>query len=543
MYKLPFFLSLIVFSLIAKSQNDIIKNISYFDSNGKLTYVESAFYFRQNTDTLGYYRSFYANTKQKYFEGRIINYNDTLDCNNRYKGICKWYYSNGILKNQSEYNDDGVLNGLKKEFDAEGKLIKSSVYENGKLKDNTYVEFNGKGQGITIFNENFTDNTSKWYLNSSPVRSSKIRIGGLEMINKEKTDYVLFTKQKKDSINFSIETTINSNYLTLDSKAGVIFCYSDINNYNYFYISKNRFYIGFVKNGINNAEANNRFSEYLKGFDWNNIKITTSQDSLIYTINNNVIMISKKENELGNMIGLSVNNGSVMFDNLIIKQSHEIDCSLFSGRYTYYNNVKYPLKGLYSGVLLSESGFVLSNIKNIDVSGTYFVSVYINDTLKRFRAEIYIKNDFENTVVFKIINPQNYSFKQPVFTYQYLKSIESEKKYLFYYLKRNETNNEYQMMTFNGDLNYLVPHQHHLDELKNYGHSCIGSPVFDISGNILGVIESVNESSKIKIKSMQDVMQILFHYPEVYKPQKKTLINSSEFNNGIRENLVIIESL
>ena len=84
MLKAHLFFSLIVFSLSSKSQSVVAKNTSYFDKNGKLTYVESAFYFRQNTDTLDYYRSFYSDTKNKYFEGSIINNNDTMDYNNKY---------------------------------------------------------------------------------------------------------------------------------------------------------------------------------------------------------------------------------------------------------------------------------------------------------------------------------------------------------------------------------------------------------------------------------------------------------------------------
>ena len=477
--------SLVVLVLSTKSQNNVIKNTSYFDKNGKLTYVESAFYFRQSTDTLDYYRSFYSDTKNRYFEGTIINYNDTMDYNNKYKGVCKWYYSNGVLKNQSEYNDIGVLNGLKQEFDTVGKLIKSSVYENGKLKDKRYIEFNREKQGIDVFKEEFSDNSSKWYLNSDAIKSSKIKIGGLELMNKEKNDFALFINYKIDSLNYSIETDINSNYLSPESKAGIIFGYKDPENFNYFYISKNRVHIGCKKNGIKKMKADDRFSEYLKGFDWNNIKVVCSKDSFIYTVNNKIIMIHKKEDLFGDKTGLSINNGYVMFDNLVIKQSQGqvADNDLLVGRFSYYNDEKYPLKGVFSGVLINEQGFVVSNIKKINISDKFVIHAYSNDTLKRFMAEIYIKNDFDNTIVFKIINTQKYEFQKPVFAYQYLKSVESEKDYSFHFLKKDDENKGYQMETLKGDLKYQVPHQHHIEELKYYGHSCIGAPVFDKNGN------------------------------------------------------------
>lgn len=545
MLKVLHFFIFLVFTLSIKSQSGVAKNTSYFDKNGKLTYVETAFYFRKSTDTLDYYRSFYSETKNKYFEGSIINYNDTMDYNNKYKGICKWYYSNGILKVQSEYNAEGVLNGYKNEFNTEGKLIKSSIYENGKLKDKKYTEFNSNGKGVVVFKEEFSDNSSKWYLNSDAIKSSKIRIGGLELMNKEKNDFALFMNYKIESLNYSIETNINSNYLSLDSKAGIIFGFKDINNYNYFYVSKNRIHIGCNKNGVKSMKVDDQFSEYLKGFDWNNIKIACSQDSFIYIINNKIIMINKKEELFGEKIGLTINNGYAMFDNLVIKQSqdHVIDNDLFAKRFSYYNDEKYPLKALLSGVVLNEQGYVLSYFKNMNMSSKFIISAYVNDTLKRFFAEIYLKNDFDNSVIFKIINPQNFKFQKPIFAYQYLKSVESEKDYVYYYLKKNQYNNDFQSIAVNGDLKFYSPHDHNVEELKYYGHSCIGAPVFDKSGNILGLIENVNESSKIKIRNMQNVMQILFSHPEVYKVQKTLSIDYSEFNKEIYKSLVIIEVL
>ena len=42
---------------------------------------------------------------------------------------------------------------------------------------------------------------------------------------------------------------------------------------------------------------------------------------------------------------------------------------------------------------------------------------------------------------------------------------------------------------------------------------------------------------------MQNVMQILFSHPEVYKPQKNLSVDNSQFINEIYKNLVIIEVL
>src|ERR1700741_3573990 len=88
------------------------KNTSYFDSLGRLTYVETAHHFRRDTDTTNFYVSFYAKNKKKYFEGSMLNVNDTVDYNNKYVGLCTWYYLNGNKKQQLQYDANGYLNGL-----------------------------------------------------------------------------------------------------------------------------------------------------------------------------------------------------------------------------------------------------------------------------------------------------------------------------------------------------------------------------------------------------------------------------------------------
>ena len=141
--------------MISKGQN--IRSISFFNEYGILSNEETALYFRENPVTSNFYKSFYSNSKNKYFEGIILGANDSLDNKNLYQGICKWYYPNGMLKVLAEYNN-GMLNGLKKEFNNDGKLIKSSEYENAKMKNNQYLEFDLNGNTINVFEEKFSNN-------------------------------------------------------------------------------------------------------------------------------------------------------------------------------------------------------------------------------------------------------------------------------------------------------------------------------------------------------------------------------------------------
>lgn len=540
MVKNLFLLNLIILSLTVNSQNQNSKNTSYFDKNGNLAYVESAHYYRQNTDTLNYYRSFYIGNNVKYFEGSIIAANDTIDSGNKYNGLCIWYYLNGNIRMMCEFNNSGILNGIKKEFTNNGKLIKNSIYENGKVKDKKYTEFDEDGTQINVFEEDFLDNSLNWPLENNENRSSKIKIGGLILVNKLKDSFATSIKCEIDSANYSIETTINSRYLTPECKSGIVFGFKDWDNYNYFYVSKFRFHVGFIENGVTTKTIENYFCDDLKGTDLNKLKILCLNDSLYFYINNELQNYCFNIGFKGNKFGFYVSNGSSFFDNLVIKQYRENKYYQEPKKKTFLNvgEQMVPITQVFSGLLLGENGYILTSLKKMDQINGIFVELNVNDTIKSYQVDFFSNSNFFNFSILKIRDTiKRNSFKP---NYHYMKSLVSEKNFISYNFEIDSITNSYKLNKLTGDLKSICSHKHSFDGIKN-NHCCEGSPIFNSEGYILGVI-TVSEKNKIQTISIQQILSGLFSYPQTNEIKPKSDVNFIEFEKEIYKNIVIIKT-
>lgn len=536
---LMMFLSL-CFKLHAQNQH----GISYFDKKGFLTYLDSALYFRQETDTSNYFRSFYAKSKNLYFEGKIIGASDTVDVNNTYIGLCKWYYPSGIIKRQCVYNENGGLNGLYEEFDKTGKLSKQTVYENNKLKTKEYLEYtNDDEKGIRVFEDEFSDNSNQWDLLKSEFVNSKIKIGGLELRNYTPEDYSLLIPYKIDSTNYSVETLINSIFLTLECKSGLIYGYKDKNNYNYFYVSKYRCFIGSIKNGIDEKIADNYFSHDIKGNNWNTLEVRCLNDTFYYYINKRIQLYYANKPSIGDHIGFNVNNGVSFFDKLTIKQFRKtyrktendiVKFELIDGAY-------YPSRFIQSGVMLSNNGYILTTIKDLNSVNKLFIEAIIKDTLRRFDVDVFSKNDFLNFVILKVRGADTNTFAKPVYGYSYMNTIETEKKFTTKFLSSSTTSPGYQINSLDGENRVVAKDQYFNHSLAN-SHVCIGGAIIDVKGNLIGILSSINDDSKIKAINIQWTMNTMIDLKENKQIQRSQLADPSIIDRELYKNLVIIKT-
>lgn len=540
MIKNLLFLNVILLTLSVNSQNQNSKNTSYFDKSGNLTYIEMAVYYRQNTDTVNYYRSFYVSNKSKYFEGSIITANDSIDSYNKYSGLCTWYYLNGKIKMNCEYTN-GILHGLKNEFNSDGNLTKKTIYENGKVKGKKFIEFDEEGREIDVFEENFMDNSMNWPLENNEFRSSKIKIGGLVLVNKLKDSFATFIKSDIDSVNYSIETMINLKYLLPDCKSGIVFGFKDWNNYNYFYVSNSRFHVGFIENGVATKTIENYFTYDLKGMDLNKLKILCLNDSLYYYINDELQNYCGKVNLKGNQIGFFVSNGSSFFDNLVIKQydqnkSHQ---TLPKKLFISAGEHMVPVIQIFSGLLLGENGYILTSLKKMDQANGIFVELNVNDTIKRYQVDFFSNYKLFNFSILKIRDTiKKNSFKP---NYYYMKSLVSEKNFVSYNFEIDSITHSYKLKKLTGDIKSICNHSHSSVGKKN-SHCCIGSPIFNSNGFIMGIITDVNEKNRIQTISIQQVLGGLFAYPITNDIKPKSDVNFIDLEKEIYKNIVIIKT-
>lgn len=527
----------ILFPFITKAQ---YKTTSYFDKRGMLTYVESSFYYRENIDTSSYYRSFYTNTKTKYFEGKILNAKDTVDINNIYSGVCCWYYPNGKLKIKSEYNQEGVLHGITEKYSDDGNLFKRINYVNGKIVFKKYSEFDKSGNRHEVFEEDFVNNDLNWELASNEKMSSKIKIGGLYITNMSKYDYAIFSKEKIDSVNYEIITSVNSNYLTDECKTGIIFGFKDWKNYNYYYVSKFRFHIGFVENGIVQKKVENYFSDNLNGSAVNELLIKGVNDSIYFFINNVLQSYCGYDNRVkSEKIGFYINNGTALFEDLIIKEHSKNSINLNNSSFTdlfEFNGHKIPVKQIYSGIVIGKNGYIASSLKNIPQINEIVVELLIKDTVKQYQADIFIQDNFtilklrDTTVKLPEVCYNSYSYNQLV-----------DNKFVVYSFERNFSNNSYYLNKIEGNAKYIGSHKHNAISSVSNNHYCIGAPVFDLKGGMLGVISNVENDNIIKTIGVRNIIYPLKFLPKTNELKSKENFLLEHYEKTISQNIVIIK--
>lgn len=540
MLKYIIFFYLIFYSIAVSAQ---LKNTSYFDEKGRLSYEETAVYFRKNTDTINYFRSYYAKNKSKYFEGIITNACDTLDFNNKYKGLCNWYYPNGNLKIQSEYNDEGLLNGIKKEFSLDGSLRKKTIYENGKVKDKKYIEYNENNIAVDVFEEDFSNNSMNWELETSEYLNSKIKIGGLEIVNKTTKEYFKVINKLIDSENYSIETNINAFAIEKDCKSGIVFGFKDRSNYGYFYISKRKFHVGFIRDNKVVKKIDDYFSVDLKTNDFNKLNIQFLNDSLYFYINNTLQCYSSKEELLDTKIGFYVSNGYYFFDYLVVKAivSKKTKNPIGTDQLFFSNKSwKFPARQINSGVIIGENGYILTSIKDIEYCNSIFVEINCNDTLKRYEAEIFLNSSLYNFAVLKI-KDSTVKVPKPIYNVYTYSSI-SEKSFIAYNFEKDSLNN-LKRNKFTSDFKTINNHQHIEYSGLKHVHYCVGSAMFNAKGDILGIITSVDKGNMVNTTIIRRVIDLLFTHRESNEIKPKANFDYANFENDIYQNIVIVKTL
>jgi hypothetical protein len=530
----------VVLAICCNGQQNI--NTSFFDGNGYLTYEETAVYYRKNTDTVNFYRSYFIENQNKYFEGFITNAVDTADYNNRYAGTCKWYNKNGTLKLLVHYNEQGLLHGLKQEFNENGVLRKQGVYENNLLKTGSYLETDENGFTALVFDEEFKNNESRWLLETNEFVSSRIKLGGLEMTNKKNTNYVLFSDKNIDSTNFSIETSINSNYLTPESKCGIVFGFKDWNNYNYFYVSKFRFYIGSVKNGQPGKNLENYFSFELNGNGWNNVKVLNAGDSIYYYINNRLQACCPNNGFAAGREGLSINKGISLFDNFVIKQYSDAYKNKLQPDVSYsFDAYTLPVKQMNMGVLLGKNGYILTTVKDVKQVNKFVVEVYCRGSVKQYEADVFYYNPWTKFLMLKIKDGKMDDSTRIHYNYNYMKNCNTEKVMISFSADKNSETGLPALDTVSVRSMKINAHDHHYKDMVNR-HSCIGSPLFNSECYILGIITDVNKENEIKVLSMQEINTYLYSNSKVIGIEYKNEVDPSTFIKNINTNIALIKS-
>lgn len=537
-----FLLSFILFFCL--HNNILAQGNSYFDKSGKPTSVENAYYSRKlvSGDT---YQSTYINGSL-YFEGRIIKIDKTGDINNTYTGICKWYYKNGKNKVTKTFDEKGIENGTSIYYHETGKIWKEIVYFNGKIKDNTFVEYDENGIANRIFEEDFTNNLNDWDVYESDKSKAIIAGNVLEIKSNTAQGTSRFISVPSEGSDIILEGLIDVSTLAPGSKAGIIFGFKDWQNYNFFLITQSTFYVGTVFEGLSAIKAEDMYTSAVLKTGFNNLKILNIGDKSVFSINGEVQFSTDSYRLYGPKIGFIVSGkNTIKIDKLITK---EIDINHNGNQLV--DKTDQNVKSTGSGIMISKDGYLVTNFHVIeDAKGTVMVEITRDGTTKNFKASI-IKSDKENDLAilkiedsdFKPYAKIQYAFKENgstdvgsmVYTIGFpmaLAGMGKEAKF---------TDGKVSSKTgYNNAINSYqtsVPVQP--------GNS--GGPLFDEKGKLIGVINAKikdgdNVSYAIKLNYIKNLIEILPDSFELPNDNSTSLLSVPEQVKLLSNYVVLIK--
>lgn len=515
-----YYILVVTFVLLATSfnaQNDAPK--LYFDKAGKNCSESVAYYYRQESDTAGYYRCFYVSNGKVYFKGKIKLADSDDDTKNLYTGECFWYHKNGNLKQARAFNDKGLEIGVSKYYYESGKIWKEIVFENGRVKNNTYTEFNEDGSKSDIFEDDFNNNYNDWDLYVSDKSIANITDGNFELVSLSNEGTSRYINHQLESSSYNIEAMINVNEFKERDKVGIIYGFKDWQNYHYFAISKRAIYIGSFFEGVKSTDVEAMYCNSINPKENNNIKILSTGDKDYFSVNGNIQYKDDANRLYGNNFGFILSGKTkAKIDRFAIKALHYPGSGGGSGSDDpQLAPSDKDVKVTGSGLIFTTSGYILTNQHVIANSNKFVVELNSPSGKLNYDAEL-IKEDKENDIaVLKIKDEKfsnlpsiNYSFKEngalevggSVFTIGYphaLSGMGKEAKF---------TDGKISSKTgYNGSINSFqtsIPVQP--------GNS--GGPVFNDAGQFIGLVnakfaEADNVSYVIKLNYIKNVIELL----------------------------------
>ena len=517
---------IILFLYIFFSLNNYAQDGIYFDKNGKSTSKDEAYYFRKQINNTEY-KSHYVNGGALYFEGNIISPSNIDENLNKYTGKCTWFYKSGNKKLIKQFDDMGLESGITYYYYESGKIWKEYDFQEGKIKNSRYIEYSEDGQQSHIFEEEFENNLNDWDLYVSEKSISKINNHKFELTSLTKEGTTRYISIGGVSEDITLEIVINTEQLSDGQKAGLIFGFKDWSNYNFFLISGSSMYIGSVYEGVSLIKAEGMFASSIVKKGKNTLKLITTDDKIVYSINGEPQFTNERVRNIGTNIGFAITGkSSITIDKLVYKDIN------YKSSNVSVSKSDYDVKATGSGIIISNSGYIITNHHVIENANKIQVEITTNNLSKQYSA-ILVQKDIDNDLAILKINDESfkqldvikYSFKEaggvevgaPVFTLGFplaLSGMGKEAKY---------TDGKVSSKTgYNGSVNSFqtsIPVQP--------GNS--GGPVFNTKGELIGVINAKianadNVSYAIKLNYIKNLLELV---GDISLPNDQSIIGLS----------------
>lgn len=481
-------------------------------------------------------KGFYMNEKP-FFKGSIKQLDSSDFTRSGFADSCTWFFKNGLVKQKANFNANGLLNGPCTFFYESGQRWKDINYIAGKIENSTYTEYLEDGQRYAIFEEDFTDNSNDWDLLQNESQNIRIDQGTLSLESKVKEGTSRYKYFKFDKDEFVIESTFEFIKNKKDDQGGIIYGFKDWNNYNFFLIDQEHLYLGTVFEGVKTYGIQGMYSHTINTKGMNTLKLITSGDDAIFTINGNYIYKASKLPLYGNNLGLMIiGKFTARVDRLTFKQ---LSLSNF-GAGRSVSGGQTDTKATGTGFFIAANGLIVTNYHVVETAKQIVVDVLdtMSQTYKSYRAQVLL-NDVDNDLSILKINDEQF---KPMFArieYGFGSSFElgSTVYTLGFPLALSGMGSQEAKFTdgkisaktgYNGAINSFqttIPVQP--------GNS--GGPIFNNNGDLIGIINSKiakadNVSYGIKNSLLVNLSQSL--------SEEVPLNSKSELNNAsLEENI------
>ncbi len=266
------------------------------------------------------------------------------------------------------------------------------------------------GLKTQLWLEDFNDNRNNWDVYSSRKTESKIEGGVYEIRSNIERGTVRYIPRPLTGRDFEIETQIKVMDGQRSCKIGLIFSFKDFNNYNFFMIRYNKYFVGQVLNGEIKYKVNGLALREELVTTLNTLKIKTEFDKCEYYLNGTLLNTLQTPPVMGVNIGFMLDgvadvkvNWLRVLDKDIAKNETE--------------KVIYA-KPVLNGICVDQRGYVITCLTPDIMSNHIAVEMTIAGSVKHFKSSLIAKDSIIGLALIKISDSTFTGSPAPAFKIQ-----------------------------------------------------------------------------------------------------------------------------
>jgi hypothetical protein len=447
----------------------------YFDKNGKMVQASAASTVLKCVINSGRYSAIdwtYLSDGQNYFKGDILK----LDSSGiTFKGICQWYYRNGVLKAEKQFDAFGIADGLSVSYYENGVPEYKMKYNKGKLDQSSVLEYSELGDVYQVSSETFADNRNDWDLYDSDQSTAAIADGKLELSSKLKSGTSRYISYDLSGSNWMYEAEFTYDKKKSPVVHGILFNFKDWNNHGFFIVFGDNFSAGYILNGYKTLLAD-KISYGNFNPEKNLLKIASVGSKMSFYINGESHHTFDSPQSVFYKFGpMVMGKAKIYCDNIKFKKHLGLEVN---------GKLQTSLNTIGTGVILNSEGYVICNQNKISLK-TDSISVVVTDSgkFKSYWAKV-IRVDYKHDLaLLKIVDS---TFKANRRFKLQFDEANIENGTAFYAVDINEKS-DYKL-----NEGYIESNVGLNDNVNAYkasisGHlNYISGPVFSLDGKLLG---------------------------------------------------------